>query len=112
MTVKPMLLPVHAVLEAYSVMTRIPRPLRMEPKAALAVIQSYVDFGELLSPGPAQYLEFLDSCAAAGVAGGRIYDAIIIESDRAANADVLLTYNLRDFAVVARGLELHVPGVM
>ena len=89
-----MLLPVHAVLEAYSVMTRVPPPLRVEPKAAIALIQGFVASGELLSLYPAQYLEFLDSSATAGIAGGRIYDAMIATTARAANADVLLAYNV------------------
>ncbi len=52
----------------------------------------------------------LQDFAARGITGGRVYDAAIAGSARAAGADTLLTWNLRDMTSVApAGLNVRTP---
>jgi predicted nucleic acid-binding protein len=46
------------------------------------------------------------------VTGGRIYDALIAETARAAGADVLLTFNVRHFAGIAGDMAVVEPGTL
>jgi hypothetical protein len=69
-----------------------------------------VEFAQVVAPAAAAYLGFIESAAAAGVAGGRVYDAIIANVVAASGADVLLTFNVRDFLGLPGGVEIRAPG--
>jgi predicted nucleic acid-binding protein len=105
-----MLLAGHALIETYSVLTRLLPPFRMSPPAAHAVIRSFLDSGEVVSLTNDDYVALVGSAAVAGIAGGRIYDAVIAASARAANADVILTFNVRDFEGISAGMQVRRPG--
>jgi predicted nucleic acid-binding protein len=64
--------------------------------------------GEVVALAPADYMGFLHRQQSAGIAGGRIYDALIAETARGAGAEVLLTFNTRHFEGF-EGLEVDVP---
>lgn len=102
----------HAVTETYSVLTRVPPQFRLDPVETMDLIR--IDFLERATvaalPG-ADYVTALMSFAERGIAGGRIYDAIIATTAIVAGASVLLTFNERDFAGLVPGLEIVVPGV-
>lgn len=108
-----MLLAGHALVECYAVLTRLPPPLRLPPQRVLELIHaSYIEKGTVVALDPERYLELLATAAASGIAGGRTYDALIAASARAANADVLLTFNVRDFAGLVPGLDVHAPAAV
>jgi hypothetical protein len=55
-------------------------------------------------------LEFLRGAAADGIAGGRIYDAVIAGCARRGGVDAVLTFNERDYASLAsHGIALVIP---
>ncbi|MBV8547268.1 MAG: PIN domain-containing protein, partial [Acidobacteria bacterium] len=72
-----LLIPVPALIESYSVMTRLPSPHRLHPEVAYQLLHD--SFSEVrvagLSPGSAW--SFLSENVAAGISGGRVYDAVI-----------------------------------
>ncbi|MGO9263224.1 MAG: hypothetical protein ACLQU1_44135 [Bryobacteraceae bacterium] len=45
----------------------------------------------------AEYVELIDRYAAMGIVGGAIYDAVLARCAVKADAEVLLTWNKRDF---------------
>lgn len=105
-------LPLPALVESYSVMTRLPAPHRLSPHDAFAVLNAtFRQTARLVSlPAKASWLA-LDAWSRSGVSGGRAYDAHILACARSVNATRLLTLNEADFLALAdASLEVVVPG--
>jgi predicted nucleic acid-binding protein len=98
----------HAVLEAYSVLTRLPPPHRLAPADAFTVLDR--NFGKAATAAltGGEVCRLLRKEAGAGTAGGRVYDRLIAASARKAGADELLTWNVRHFAD-SPGLRVVAP---
>lgn len=102
-----------ALVETYSVLTRLPTPRRLSPGAARTLLQSNFmrDSTNLVTLDANDYRRLIDSAPARGIAGGRIYVAVILACAVSARVDVLLTFNARDFASLSLpGIEIVVPG--
>lgn len=65
----------HALAETYSVLTRLPGDLRVAPDDAARLLEARFSRPLLLGPEVAQRLPAV--LAAAGIAGGAVYDALI-----------------------------------
>lgn len=65
----------HAAFETYSVLTRLPGELRLSPAAAHRIIAANFPAGAHLSP--AASADALATLAAAGIAGGSVYDGLV-----------------------------------
>jgi predicted nucleic acid-binding protein len=91
------LLPVHAMLETYAVLTGFPPPYRASPAVVDEWLQGRFD-GFLAAPSPAQHAELVSRIAVAGRAGASIYDALIGFTAKLAGAE-LYTADLRASAV-------------
>lgn len=87
------LLPAHAAIEAYSVLTRLPAPLRQSPATAATLLRANFE-GRIVDLGRRSVLGFVDGLAGWRVAGGAVYDALIGETARRAEAK-LVTRDLR-----------------
>ncbi len=66
----------HVVTEAYSVITRLPHPLRVEPGTAAATLGDRSP-SELLVLDGASHRDLPRRLAAAGISGGSVYDGLI-----------------------------------
>jgi predicted nucleic acid-binding protein len=66
----------HAELEAYSVLTRLPPPFRVDPSLAAEYLDSRFTGSRHVLPSKARR-RFTSRLAASGIAGGRVYDALI-----------------------------------
>jgi toxin FitB len=104
-------LPLPVLVEAYAVMTRLPSPHRLRPRDAVETLNTFKGCSRLVSLGETEAWQLVASLAAAGVSGGRAYDALIAACARAASSQRLMTLNRRDFAAVAPDLQLIVPGM-
>lgn len=103
-----LILPGHAVLESYSVLTRLPAPHRLTPDDALALLErNAAVFAE--GPGATNVRKLLGEWSPQRVAGGRIYDLYILESARRAGADTFVTLNAKDVAGFEGNLRIVVP---
>lgn len=93
----------YCCLEFYSVATRLPAGLRLEPELARRLIDEeiLVRFQVYDLPRESR-LRFLADAASDRVTGGRIYDAHIAEIARLAGARTVVTDNGRHFASLAR----------
>lgn len=69
------IIPAHVLLEAYSVLTRLPAPHRLAPGAASQAIGA-LSFTACTLPDD-QHQDLVRSLAGAGVRGGAVYDALI-----------------------------------
>jgi predicted nucleic acid-binding protein len=100
----------HALTEAYSVLTRFPAPHRLAPPDAWAVLDaSFAHAGTVISLTAPQHVALLARLARQGVAGGRVYDAMIAECASKAGATALLTFNPRHFELPPNGVAIVVP---
>ncbi len=86
-----------AIIEAYSVLTRLPPPFRLTPEDAVRVLEANWARREGVSLTPSEYWALLRRESSRGIGGGRIYDAVIAYCARKARADELLTWNVDHF---------------
>lgn len=101
----------HAVLECFSVLTRLPAPMSAAPQIVEQALSSYLSARtDLAGVTPESCRQVVRDMAERGLGGGRIYDAIIALSSYQAGATVLLTWNLKHFLSVApAGLRVEEP---
>ncbi len=102
----------HCCLEFYSVATRLPAALRLEPEQAKRLLEEEVlrRFEVCDLPVKAR-LGFLADAARDRVSGGRLYDAHIGEVARLSGARVVVTDNRRHFIGLMRhGITVWTPG--
>ena len=99
------------LVEAYSLLTRLPPPHRLAPEVALQLVdQNFVRGVTCVALDAADYRTLLRAAPAGGVSGGRIYDAVVAHSARKARVHSLLTFNAPDFAPFAGpDLSIVVP---
>jgi predicted nucleic acid-binding protein len=106
-----LVIPAHCVLESYSVMTRLPAPLRVTPSDAMQLLsRSFADRGEPAILTTELVWKVLASLSALGYGGGQVYDAAIGHTAANAGATSLRTWNTRDMQRVAPpSLEIRTP---
>lgn len=103
--------PAHALLECFAVLTRLPGPVRIPPQTARRILELSFGSGvEVCGLEPQDCWSAIAGLAGSGKGGGRVYDAVIALSTWRAGASVLLTWNVSDFLSVAPpGLEIREP---
>ena len=101
-----------ALVEAYAVLTRLPPPYRIAPSDALFLLESnFMGKRRLASLSGSAYQSLLRESAGLGIAGGKVYDAVIAECAVQAGVDALITLNERHFQDLGRDrVKLVVPG--
>ena len=98
-------LPAHAAVETYSVLTRLPGDARLAPGDAATLLASRVP--KRLALDADTQARLVDDLAAAHVAGGAVYDAIIALTARH-HRSALLTRDSRAAATYrALGVEFE-----
>jgi predicted nucleic acid-binding protein len=92
--------PAYVLIEAYSVLTRLPPPHRAPADLVATFLSERFPEAPLALPARA-HLELVQRAAREGLAGGAIYDALIAATTRHADA-TLLTRDLRARSVYDR----------
>lgn len=93
----------HCCLEFYSVATRLPEEFRLAPGDALLLLEAEVlERVQVRQLPEGERRPFLRALPHEGVIGGRIYDAHIAQTARRAGARVVVTDNVRHFALLRR----------
>jgi predicted nucleic acid-binding protein len=106
-----MVIAAPALVETYAVLTRLPAQHRLAPDICLAVLQ--VSFGsyDVVALDASAYWPQLRAGPDRGVAGGRIYDALIFACAQSVDVDTLLTLNTRHFEQFGSAtLRIVAPG--
>lgn len=100
-----------ALIESYSVLTRLPPPHRLSPADALVLLDANFMRGKIVALDGRSYVALLRRAADDGIAGGQTYDAVIAACVLKARAHALLTFNADHFRYLAeRGMNVVVPG--
>ncbi len=88
----------HSLAELYAILTRLPVTPRISPAPALQLIQSNVlDACEVVILSAADYVALLTHLADRGIAGGAVYDGLLLQAALKAGADQVVTLNAYDF---------------
>jgi predicted nucleic acid-binding protein len=105
------IIPAHAILECYSVLTRLPAPFRFSTEAARQLIeQNFSDAVTIVGTKVGTVWSLIENLASRGIGGGRAYDALIAACAAEAGATVLLTWNVKHFAPISsEGLAVREP---
>jgi predicted nucleic acid-binding protein len=93
-------IPAHVVVEAYSVLTRLPPPHRAPADLVATFLAERFPHAPLVLPAGA-HVRLIESSARDGLTGGAIYDALIAATARHAGA-TLLTRDQRARSVYDR----------
>lgn len=107
------LVPLAALVESYSVITRLPAPNRLSADDAYVLLaKAFQERAAVTALGAEDAWEFLAAQRDAGVCGGAIYDAVILAGATQGGARRLLTVNRRHFDRLPRsGLEIIEPSL-
>ena len=92
-----LVLPAHALAEAYCVLTRLPAPYRLSAADAWRLLAGFEKESETVALDGPEYWSLLRRALDDGIYGGRIYDAIIAACARKGGARELLTLNAKHF---------------
>ena len=92
----------HALAEAYAVMTRLPKPLRVAPAVAASLLdENVVRHFELVALTGREYGVFVVEAGKRGLVGGILYDALHVACAEKAKADRLYSWNASHLQSVA-----------
>lgn len=101
-----------ALVETYAVLTRLPPPHRLSPAVAGELIaRNFLRGGvEIVALDANAYRQLLTSAPHLRIAGGRVYDAVILACARIGGVSALLTFNERQFrSLTDEEIEVVVP---
>jgi predicted nucleic acid-binding protein len=92
----------HALAEAYAVMTRLPKPLRVAPQTAASLLEAnYLKTFEVVVLTGKEYGQLIIGVGQAGWVGGLMYDAIHVTCAAKAAVDRLYSWNARHLQTIA-----------
>ena len=87
----------HSLAEVYATLTSIKPPRRASGDQALLFIGNIRDRFTLVGLDEQEYFQTLEASAAAGIAGGAIYDSLLGHCALKAGAETIYTWNTKDF---------------
>lgn len=87
----------HSLGEIYGTLTGMPAPRRVSGNEALLFLGNIRDRLTLVALDEQEYFRVVEAAAEAGLAGGAIYDAILGRCALKAKAQVIFTWDVKDF---------------
>jgi predicted nucleic acid-binding protein len=102
----------HSLAEVYATLTGMPGKWRVGGDAALLFLRDIRERLTLVSLGGREYFELLEEAGAAHLVGGAIYDAVLGKCALKAKAEILYTWNAKDFMRLSPAIAARVklPG--
>ena len=91
----------HSLAEVFAVLTRLPVRPPIGSDQALLFLQEIRDRLQIITLDAGEYADTIWAAAGRGVKGGRIYDALILACALRSGADVVYTWNLKDFRALS-----------
>jgi predicted nucleic acid-binding protein len=88
---------VHSLAEVYSSLTRMPGKHRISGEQAMLFLGDIRERLTIISLDDEQYFHAIDEAAAAGVAGGAIYDSLLRHCALKAKAKTIYTWNAKPY---------------
>lgn len=98
----------HSLAELYSVMTRLPQPLRIPPDRAQIMIADLMGYLEAVPLLAEDYQQAIAQMVALKLIGGSVFDRLIAQAALKAEVDCILTLNSKDFLRFGEPISLLV----
>src|ERR1041385_3822062 len=96
----------HSLLEAHSILTRLPRAPRILPaQAATLISDNFVKHFALATLTGKEYSDLCQKLGRDGVVGGRSYDLLHLACAEKCQADRIYTFNVNHFSELAPHLR-------
>ena len=95
---------VHSLAEVYTTMTALPVRPPLAPEQVFLFIQEISDRLTAVSLDHSGYVDALRKAADTHVAGGRIYDVLLLACARKCQAEAIYTWNVNHFRQLAPDL--------
>lgn len=87
----------HSLAEVYATVTRLPGKYRLSGEQAVLFLEAIEERLTIVSLEGDEYLRTIRRAAVEGIVGGALYDYLLAACALKAGAEVLYTWNLRDF---------------
>lgn len=88
----------HSLAESYAVLTRLPQHPRISPGLAVQLIKvNVLATCEVIALSASEYRTLLDHLSEVQVAGGAVYDALLLHAAQKANVEQIVTLNEAHF---------------
>ncbi len=101
-----LVVPGHALVEAFSVMTRLPAGKRVAPSVAAELLTTSFRSSVVGALSAEDTWSLLDRLTAANIGGGAVFDARILAEAEVSGAARLVTHNVRHFSRFETPLEI------
>ena len=102
----------HSLAEVYATVTGMPVPRRTSPSEALLFLKDIRERLTLIALNELEYSEMIESSVASNLTGGAIYDAILGHCALKAKAEIIYTWNEKDYSRLLPAIAARVrkPG--
>jgi predicted nucleic acid-binding protein len=88
----------HSLAEVYATLTRLPGRHRLSGEQALLFLEEIEERLSIVALESGEYLAAIRRAGAAGIVGGALYDYLLAACALKAKAEILYTWNTRDFS--------------
>ena len=87
----------HSLAEVYASLTRMPGQHRISGEQAMLFLGDMRERLTIVSLDDQEYFEAIAAAAAAGVVGGTIYDALLVQCALKARSEIIYTWNVKHY---------------
>ncbi|HUY14771.1 MAG TPA: PIN domain-containing protein [Terriglobia bacterium] len=87
----------HSLAEVYATVTRLPGKLRLSGDQVLLFLENIRERLAIIALDAEEYYSAIEEAAAAGIAGGTVYDALLARCALKAKAEIIYTWNVKHF---------------
>lgn len=94
----------HTLAEVYAVLSHLPADKKLRPTIAARLIEQITERMTVVPLTVEEYAATIHATAQLGLAGGIIYDALLLTCARKVNAERIYTWNAKHFLAVAPDL--------
>lgn len=98
----------HSLAEVYAVLSRLPGGRRQRPEFAGILVEQIASKMSVVPLSVEEYREVIRDAAQARIAGGAVFDALLLACARKVAAKRIYTWNLRHFQMLAPDLAERV----
>lgn len=88
---------VHSLAEVYASVTRMPGKHRISGEQAMLFLSAIRERLTLVALDEDEYWTAIEECAAGGVLGGTVYDALLARCALKAKAEIIYTWNRKHY---------------
>jgi len=94
----------HSLAETYANLSVVRGGRQLRPETALRLVEQIAGRMMVVALDPEEYLAAVRDAASLRIAGGTIYDALLLMCARKVDAERIYTWNVRHFKLVAPDL--------